>query len=116
MKPRVSLENLAIKKGITDPHEKTTESLIKLLLSKCLLYRKELTIIEKKLSIKKLNKLSSNELVNIFENYLTVKKLEELGLNTLKKRHIQIKQLDRIQKLNELFYDVLKKTRRITTN
>ena len=109
MKPRVSLENLAMKKGITEPHEKTTESLIKLLLSQYLLYRKELTIIEKKLSIKKLNKLSSNELVNIFKNYLTVKKLEELGLNTLKKRHIQIKQLDRIQKLNELSYDVLKK-------
>ena len=86
MKPRVTLENLAVKKGITEPHEKTTESLIKLLLSKYLLDRKELTIIVKNLSIKKPNKLSSNELVNIFKNYLTVKKLEELGLNTLKKK------------------------------
>ena len=86
MKPRVTLENLAVKKGITEPREKTTESLIKLLLSKYLLYRKELTIIAKNLSIKKPNKLSSNELVNIFKNYLTVKKLEELGLNTLKKK------------------------------
>ena len=28
MKSRVRLENLAIKKGIIEPHEKTTESLI----------------------------------------------------------------------------------------
>ena len=106
---RVSLENLAIKKGIIQPHEKTTESLIKLLLSNYLLYRKELNIIAKNLNIQKPNKLSSNKLLNIFKNYLTIKKLEELGLNTLKKRHIQIKELDRIQKLNELSHDVLKK-------
>ena len=116
MKPRDLLENLAIKKGITEPHKKTTESLIRLLLSNHLLYRKELNIIAKNLNIKKLNKLSSNELINIFKNYLAIKKLEELGLNTLKRRHIQIKELDRIQKLNELSHDVLKKTRRITTN
>ena len=106
---RVSLENLAMKKGIIQPHEKTTESLIELLLSNYLLYRKELNIIAKNLNIKKPNKLSSNKLINIFKNYLTIKKVEELGLNTLKKRHIQIKELDRIQKLNELFHDVLKK-------
>ena len=109
MKSRVRLENLAIKKGIIQPHEKTTESLIELLLSNYLLNKRQLNIIARNWDIKKPNKLSSNELVNIFRNYLTVKKLEELGLNTLKKRHIQIKELDRIQKLNELSHDVLKK-------
>ena len=96
MKSRVRLENLAIKKGITEPHEKTTESLIELLLLNYLSYRRELIIIAKNLNIKKPNKLSSNKLLNIFRNYLTVKKLEKLGLNTLKKRHIQIKELGRI--------------------
>ena len=76
MKSRVRLENLAIKKGITEPHEKTTESLIELLLSNYLLYRRELIIIAKNLSIKKPNKLSSNKLLNIFRNYLTAKKLK----------------------------------------
>ena len=109
MKSRVRLQNLAIKKGIIEPHEKTTESLIELLLLNYLLNKRELNIIARNLDIKKLNKLSSNEVVNIFRNYVTVKKLEELGLNTLKKRHIQIKELDRIQKLNELSHDVLKK-------
>ena len=86
MKPRDLLENLAIQKGITELHKKTTELLIKLLLSNYLLYRKKLNIIAKNLKIKKPNKLSSNELVNIFKNYLTIKKLEELDLNTLKKK------------------------------
>ena len=45
--------------------------------------------------MKKPNKLSSNEQINIFKYYLTIKKLEDLGLNTLKKRHIQIKELDK---------------------
>ena len=75
MKSRVRLENLAIKKGITEPHEKTTESLIELLLSNYLLYKRELIIIAKNLSIKESNKLSSNKLLNIFRNYLTAKKL-----------------------------------------
>ena len=76
MKSRVRLENLAIKKGITEPHEKTTESLIELLLSNYLLHGRELIIIAKNLSIKKPNKLSSNKLLNIFRNYLTAKKLK----------------------------------------
>ena len=109
MKPRVSLENLAIEKGITEPHEKTTESLIKLLLSKYLLYRKELTIIAKNLSIKKPNKLSSNVLVNI--NYLTVKKLEELGLNTHTNKRIRS-----YTKIKWIILWCVKKTRRITMN
>ena len=74
MKPRVSLENLTVKKGITKPREKTTESLIGLLLSNYLLYRRELDIIAKNLKTKNPNKLSSNELVNTFRNYLTVTK------------------------------------------
>ena len=45
MKSRVRLENLAIKKGIIEPHEKTTESLIELLLSNYLLNRRQLNII-----------------------------------------------------------------------
>ena len=40
LKSRVRLENLASKKGITHPHERTTESLIELLLSHYLLYRR----------------------------------------------------------------------------
>ena len=76
MKSRVRLENLAIKKGIIQPHEKTTESLIKLLLSNYLLNKKQLNVIARNLDIKKPNKLSSKELVNIFRNYLIVKKLK----------------------------------------
>ena len=93
MKSRVKLENLAIKKGIIQPHEKTTESLIELLLSNYLLNKRQLNIITRNLDIKKPNKLSLNELVNIFRNYLTVKKLEELGLNTLKKKTHTIKRI-----------------------
>ena len=108
MKSSVRLKNLTMKNGITEPHEKTAESLIKLLLLNYLLNKRQLNIIARNLDTKKPNKLSSNELVNIFRNYLAVKRLEELGLNTLKRRHIQIKELDRIQKLNELSHDVKK--------
>ena len=45
----------------------------------------------------------------ILRKYLIVKKLEDLHLNKLSKRHIQINELDRIQKLNELFHETLKK-------
>ena len=74
MKSRVRLENLATKKGITEPHEKTAESLIELLLLNYLLKKRQLNIIARNLDIRKPNKLSSNELVNIFRNYLTVQK------------------------------------------
>ena len=40
LKSRVRLENLASKKGIKHFHERTTESLIELLLSDYLLYRR----------------------------------------------------------------------------
>ena len=68
MKSTVRLENLAIKKGIIQPQEKTTESLIELLLLKYLLNKRQLNIIARNLDIKKPYKLSSNELVNIFKN------------------------------------------------
>ena len=51
------MQSLALKKGSTNAHEKTTETLIELLLSNHLLYRKELIIIAKQLDIKSPNKL-----------------------------------------------------------
>ena len=109
LKSRVRLENLASKKGVMNAHEKTTESLIELLLSGYLLYRRELNIIARCLDIKSPSKLSTNELLYILRKYLVVKKLEDLNLNKLAKRHIQINELDRIQKLNELSHETLRK-------
>ena len=103
------MQRLALKKGITNAHEKTTGTLIELLLSNHLLYRKELIITAKLLDIKSPNKLSSNKLLNVFRNYFLVKKLNHLGLNKVATRHIQINELDRILKLNELSHDALKK-------
>ena len=108
-KSRVRLENLASKKGITHPHERTTESLIELLLSDYFLYRRELNIIAKCLDIKSPSKISTKELLYILKQYLVVKKLEDLNLNKLAKRHIPINELDRIQKLNELSHETIKK-------
>ena len=109
LRSRMRLENLASKKGITNAHEKTTETLIESLLSNYLLYRRELNIIARCLDIKSPNKISTNELLYILKKYLVVKKLEDLNLNKLAKRHIQINELDRIQKLNELSYETLKR-------
>ena len=109
LKSRVRLENLASKKGITHPHERTTESLIELLLSDYFLYRRELNIIAKCLDIKSPSKISTKELLYILKQYLVVKKLEDLNLNKLAKRHIPINELDRIQKLNELSHETIKK-------
>ena len=106
---RIRLEHLGLKKGITNPHEMTTESLIELLLSDYLLYRRELNIIARNLDIKSPNKLSSNKLMSILRNHFLVKKLNDLGLNKLATRHIQINELDRKLKLNELTHDTLKK-------
>ena len=108
MNSRVKLENLAFKKGIKQPHEKTSETLAELLLLNHLLNKKELNIIAKKLYIKKSHKLSLNSLINLFRQFLVTKKLNDLGLNKLLKRHITITELDRIQKLNELSHNVLK--------
>ena len=73
LKLKARLENLAPKKGITNAYEKTTESLIKLLLSNYLLYRKELNIIAKCLDIKSPSKIFTNELLYILRKYLVVK-------------------------------------------
>ena len=111
LKPRVRLESLALKKGITHAHERTTESFIKLFLSNYLLYRRELNTIARFLDIKSPNKISTNQLINNPRKYLVFKKFEDLHLNKLAKRHIQINELDRIQRLFELPYETLKKTR-----
>ena len=108
LKSRVRLENLASKKGIMNAHEKTAESLVDILLSDYFLYRRELSIIARCLDIKSPKKLSTNELLYILRKYLVVKKLEDLNLNKLGKRHIQINDLDRIQKLIKLSYETLK--------
>ena len=60
LKSRVRLENLASNKGITHPHERTTESLIELLLSNYLLHRRELNTIARCLDIKSPSKISTN--------------------------------------------------------
>ena len=109
MKSRERLENLPSKKGITYTHERTTESLIELLLLDYLLKRRELNTIVRCLDIKSPNKISTNELIDILRKYLVVKKLEDLHLNKLAKRHIGINELDRIQKLYELPHETLKK-------
>ena len=83
--------------------------LIKLLLSDYLLYKKELNIIARCLNIKSPTKISTNELLYILRKYLVVKKLEDLNLNKLAERHIQINELDHIEKLNDLSYETLKK-------
>ena len=108
LKSRVRLENFTSKKGITHPHERSTESLIQLLLSDYLLCRRELNIIARCLDIKLPSKISTNELLYILRKYLVVKKLEDLNLNKLAKRHIQMNELDGIEKLNELSHETLK--------
>ena len=65
MNSRIKLEKLALKKGIKQPHEKTTESLVELILKNNSLNRKELIIIAKWLDIKKPQKLSTNSLINL---------------------------------------------------
>ena len=108
MNSRVKLENLALKKGIIQPHEKTSEVLVELLLLNELLNKRELNITTRNLNFKKPHNLSSNSLINLFRHFLTTKKLEDFGLNKLSKRYVSINELDRIQKLNELSHKVLK--------
>ena len=98
MNSKVKLENLAFKKGIQQPHEKTSETLAELLLLNHLLNKKELNIIAKNLCIKKPHK----------PQFLVTRKLNDLVLNKLLKRYIKITELDKIQKLNELSHNVLK--------
>ena len=55
------------------------------------------------------NKISTIELINDLRKYVVVKKLEDLHLNKLPKRHIEINELNCIQKLYELPHETLKK-------
>ena len=108
MNSRVKLKNLALKKGITQPHEKTSETLAELLLLNELLTKKELNIIARNLDIKKPHRITSNSLLNLLRDFLVNKRLNNLGLNKLTKRHVSINEVDRIQKLNKLSHKTLK--------
>ena len=108
MNSRVKLENLALKKGIKQPHEKTTESLSELILKDDSLNRKELNIIAKNVKIKKCHKLSINSLLNLLRDFLIKKELNDLNLTKLSKRYISKNELDRVRKLNELLHRTLK--------
>ena len=108
MNSRVKLENLALKKGIKQPHEKTTESLSELILKDDSLNRKELNITAKNLKIKKRHKLWINSLLNLLRDFLIKKELHDLNLNKLSKRYISINELDRVRKLDELSHKTLK--------
>ena len=108
MNSRVKLENLALKKGIKQPHEKTTESLSELILKDDSLNRKELNITAKNLKIKKRHKLWINLLLNLLRDFLIKKELHDLNLNKLSKRYISINELDRVRKLDELLHKTLK--------
>ena len=83
MNNRVKSENLALEKGIKQPHEKTTESLSELILKDDLLTRKELNLITRNLKIKKPHNLSINSLLNLLRDFLIKKQLNGLNLNKL---------------------------------
>ena len=108
MNSRLKLENLTLKKGIKQPHEKTTESLSELILKDDSLNRKELNITAKNLKIKKRHKLWINLLLNLLRDFLIKKELHDLNLNKLSKRYISINELDRVRKLDELLHKTLK--------
>ena len=74
MNSRIKLEKLALKKGIKQPHEKNTESLVELILKNNSLNRKELIIIAKCLDIKKPHKLSTNSLINLSRFFSSYKR------------------------------------------
>ena len=61
------------------------------------------------MNIKKPHKLSSNSLISHFKRFLTIKKLEDLRFNKLSKQYISFNELERVQKLNDLSFDTLKK-------
>ena len=109
MKPRAKLEKLTSKKGIKRSHEKTTETLIELLLSKYPLGRKNLNIIASNFGIKKPNRIPLNTLINLFKRYLVVSKLKKLNLNNLINRYISTNDIERIKKLNKLSHSTFKK-------
>ena len=80
---RKKLEKPAKRKGIKQPHKKSTDTLIKLLLSEPFLYRKDITIIAKNIDINKPSNKSTNYLINAIDKYEISKKLQELNLNNI---------------------------------
>ena len=111
MNNRVKLENLALEKGIKQPHEKTTETLSALILKDDSLTRNELNLIARNLMIKKPHKLSINLLLNLLRDFLIKKELNDLNLNKLSKRYISINELDRVRNINELSLKNFKRVR-----
>ena len=76
MNSRIELENLALKEDITHLHELRSKTLIALLLTNYLLYRRELNIIANNLGIKKLSIIPTNTIIKAFKRYLVVKKIK----------------------------------------
>ena len=109
MKSRVKLENLARKKGITQIHEKTIETLIELLLTNHKFNRKELNITASNFDIKKPHRKNLDILMNAFNRFRVDRKLNELGLTNWTRRYISVIDINRITKVNELSHDTLKK-------
>ena len=108
---RYGLEKLALKHDILNPHEKTIETLIELLLDKDL-SRSNLNTIARNISIKKPKELSTSKLISIFQDFLIKKRLD-LYLSNLSNKRISINELERIEMLNELSYDTLEKLAKI---
>ena len=71
--------------------------------------RKGLNIIASNLDIKKPYKKALNTLTNALNRFLVDRKLNKLGLNNWTTRHISLKDIDRLTKLNELSHSTLKK-------
>ena len=88
MSSRVKFKNLALKKGVIQPHKKTNETLAELLLLNHSLKQKELNIIARNLVIKKPHKLSVISLINLLRDFLIKKEHNDLNLNKLSKRYI----------------------------
>ena len=80
---RIKLEKPAKRKGIKQPHKKSTDTLIKLLLSEPFLYRKDITIITKNIDINEPSNKSTNYLINAIDKYEISKKLQELNQNNI---------------------------------
>ena len=80
---RKKLEKPAKRKGIKQPHKKSTDTLIKLSLSEPFLYRKDITIIAKNIDINEPSNKSTNYLINAIDKYEISKKLQELNLNNI---------------------------------
>ena len=100
----MKLENLARKKGIIKPHEKSTESLIELLLTNHKFTRKELNIIASNLDIKTPHRKNADTSLNVFNRFFVNRKLDQSGLNNWTARYISLRDIDRITKLNELLH------------